>query len=169
MSKLEIHGWRAAVLALAIGIGVAGSATAQVKAAQVRDVDRAAAQPVDGHCSGFSSGDNLTKCSLYTVPAGKRLVVETFSFHVDSDSTQSVYRLLLGKDTPQYGNILFGPGVYAISPGTPVIISGSKVYVGLQPLRFYMEEGDSLVAEVDYTGGSNYVQNFGFSGYLVDK
>jgi len=80
--------------------GIAPAARDQVVPGQL--VDRAAAQPVNGACSGFSAAFNITKCALYTVPAGKRLVVESISFQAYSDSAQSVVRLLFGKDTPQY-------------------------------------------------------------------
>jgi hypothetical protein len=169
MSRYRFPGWRPALLTLALGMGVVTGASAQTKAALVRDVDRATAQPVNGACSGFSAAFNITKCLLYTVPAGKRLVVESISFQSYTDSAQSVVRLLFGKDSPQYANIAFGAGVYSGSPGTPAIASGTKYYSGFQPVRFYMEEGDGLAAEVDYTGGSNYQQSFSFSGHLVDK
>lgn len=169
MSHNRLPGLRRALLVLGVGMGLVASAGAQTKAALVRDVDRAAAQPVNGACSGFSAAFNITKCLLYTVPAGKRLVVESMSLQSYSDSTQSVVRLLFGKDSPQFANIAFGPGVYSASPGTPAIASGAKYYSGFQPVRFYMEEGDGLAAEVDYTGGSNFQQSFSFSGHLVDK
>jgi hypothetical protein len=60
----------AASIATAL-VGVPSSALAQVKPALMRDVDRPSAQPVTGSCFAFSAGFNLTKCVLYTVPAGK--------------------------------------------------------------------------------------------------
>ncbi len=67
-------------LALVMGLVAAAPAFAQ-RAALVRDIDRPAAQPVGVTCKMYFSAIQVT-CNLLTVPAGKRLVVESVTWHV---------------------------------------------------------------------------------------
>jgi hypothetical protein len=175
MMKHSCIGWKTAAFALAMGLGVAGNATAQVRPAFVRDVDRSTAQPVSGFCNAYAPWEypGLAKCELYTVPAGKRLVVETVSFRLVILTGQDVREVVFGKNNTQSPRLEFGPGSYAVSPGTPTAdnILFEKLYSGSQALRFYLEEGEGLAGQDVYTGASvmSYPQSFGFSGYLVDK
>jgi hypothetical protein len=157
-----------AVAGLILGVLLSSAAQAQ-KAALVRDVDRGTAQPVSAGCSGFSALTGITKCVLYTVPAGKRLVVELVSFEAAADSSNSVYKILFGKNNPPFGNILIGTNVFTLSPGVATVLSGTKLYFGAEALRFYLDESEQLAGQVDYTGGTNFQQQFSFSGFLVDK
>jgi hypothetical protein len=164
-------GWKTAAFALLMGLGVAGNATAQARPAVIRDVDRPTAQPVSGHCMADSPANHpgMAKCVLYTVPAGKRLVVETVSFGLVTAAAEDVSEVVFGKNHTEVVNILFAAGAYAVSPGTPFISTTTKRYSGSQQLRFYLEEDEGLAGQVYYTGGPSYMQDFGFSGYLVDK
>jgi len=156
-------------IAVVLAAGIAGHASAQARAALTRDIDRATAQPVNGSCLASGVNPGLTKCILYTVPSGKRLVVELVSFLLASDTNQSITQILVGKSDPNAVNILIGTGVYELAVPTPIAQSATSLYAGTQSLRFYMDEGDLLAGQMYYTGGSNYQQAFSFSGYLVDK
>ena len=157
-----------AIAALILGCVLPCAVQAQ-KPALVRDVDRGSAQPVSGGCSGFAALSGITKCVLYTVPAGKRLVVELVSFEAAADGSNSVYKILVGKNNPPFGNILIGTNVFTLSPGVATVISTTKLYFGSQTLRFYLDENEQLAGQVNFTGGTNFQQLFSFSGYLVDK
>jgi len=154
------------ILAAAAAISI--PASAQVKPALVRDVDRASAQPVRGNCQAFAQpGGSDAKCVLYAVPAGKRLFVESVSYKVFTGGT--INDLVFGEDSPMFSNIIFGPAVYEITLPAAVNYSSVKMVAGSQNISFYIEEGQSLAANFSYSGGPSYQQIFGFSGHLVDK
>jgi hypothetical protein len=132
----------------------------------VPTVDRSAAQPVTGYCQAAFS---QLGCTLYTVPAGKRLVVETVSYFLTVELQNQITRLSYGKrfDEP----MAIAPGLYPVNPvlqSTNATLN-SKRYAGSQSLRFHVDQGDTLDAQFGSDGGGNYVQQVGFGGYLVDR
>jgi hypothetical protein len=155
---------------------VAGMALGQYATAQTtrpiltRDVDRGAAQPVNGTCTAAYYVNNVGagKCVLFTVPAGKRLVVETVSYYVNVDPSLPLLNIVFGLNTPS-ANILPGsPNTYTVST-TPTNNGVSLYYSASQALHIYIDEAQSLAAAFQDSGGANYDQTFSFSGYLVDK
>lgn len=159
-------------LGLAMTFALLSSAQAQpTRAAMTRDIDRATSQPVNGVNTCTSIFNHYVKCKLYTVPAGKRLVVETVSYQVTFDATQFLYSLAFGTDdtSTQYLRIS-APNVFVVAPGPPTVFGGNKYYSASQSLRFYIDEGQVLAAGMEHgPSNTNYSHIFAFSGYLVDK
>jgi hypothetical protein len=116
-------------------------------------------------------------CSLYKVPAGKRLVVETVSFNLELDANAIWQRVMIGQCDTFQCDVGASPNFYALGlpvpnafPGNPS--SGSSMvheYSLSQPLRIYLDE--NLELEVIVKGlspGPDYSAII-FSGYLMDK
>jgi hypothetical protein len=142
---------------------------AQAKAALTRDVDRATAQPATGACSAFSNGIGTLKCALYTVPAGKRLVVETVSYRMTTASGTPIYFVNFGEDVG-FADLPFGtPNIFNVAPVFAYASGGDTTYTGTQALRMYVDENKVFAAGGSRGGSVNYEQRFSFSGYLVDK
>ena len=130
----------------------------------VPTVDRSSANPVSGYCQAALS---QLGCVLYTVPTGKRLVVETVSYFLTVSLQNQVSRLSYGRryDDP----LSVAPGLYAVNPTLQYSDTDIKRYAGSQALRFYVDQGETLNAQFGSTGGQNYLQEVSFSGYLVDR
>jgi hypothetical protein len=131
----------------------------------VPTVDRSAAQPVTGYCQAGIL--NPTRCTLYTVPSGKRLVVETVSYFMTMELNAQPQRLSFGKryDEP----LVIAPGLFPVTPVLLYTDATVRRYAGSQALRFYLDQGEALGAEFYGSGPNNYVQEAAFSGYLVDR
>jgi hypothetical protein len=127
-------------------------------------VDRSTADPVTGYCQ---AGLSQLGCTLFTVPTGKRLVVETVSYFLTISAQNQVTRLSFGKkwDDP----LSVAPGLFAVNPTLQYTEADFKRYAGSQALRFYIDQGQTLNAQFGSNGGQNYVQEVSFSGYLVDR
>ncbi len=159
----------AAAAAALFSLNLVTPAEAQVKAALTRDVDRPTAQPVTGACYAASDGLGNIKCSLYSVPAGKRLVVETVSYKMVTASSTSAYFINFGEDAG-FANLSFGyPNVFNVTPSFAYEQGGARVYTATQALQMYVDENKTLAAGGVRGGGANYLNTFSFSGYLVDK
>lgn len=158
----------AAIAALAL-VALVTPAHAQVKAALTRDVDRPSAQPVNGTCTTASDTVGAIKCALYSVPAGKRLVVETVSYKMATASGSAVYFVTYGQDAG-FASLPFGyPNILSVTPAFAYEQAGARIYTGAQALQMYIDENQSFAAGGSRGGTANYVQSFSFSGYLVDK
>ena len=148
---------------------VASSASAQPKPALTRDIDRPGGQPVHGYCVA-PSFSGAGKCTLLTVPPGKRLVVETVSYQLFVEAGKRIINIAIGDGTDfaSFPSLLISDNVYSL---TPVFSNdyGIYRYSTSQPLKFYLEEGRILVAYVATEGSAVYSQQFSFSGFLVDK
>jgi hypothetical protein len=161
--------WGFIICAAVAGLALGQPATAQTaKPILTRDVDRGTAQPVNGACSA-SFAAAVGTCILYTVPSGKRLVVETVSYNVSIPPGQSLGSILFGLNTALPYFQLGSPNLYAVSTN-PYFNGATNAYTASQPLRIYLDEGQAFVAGGSVNGGgNNYEQDFSFSGYLVDK
>ena len=134
----------------------------------VRDVDeRPAYQPFRTRFSvGFSIGESADLVSGYTVPAGKRLVVEDASARafLPPGQVAEVSLAVLVSGGVFYNRRL--PLIFARrTPG----ISQSDVLVGGDMVRLYLAAGESLGA----TGGRSSEEATGsidvqVTGYLID-
>lgn len=157
-----------ALAASALLLAASPDSSAQAKPALVRDVSTA--QPVNGSCNETAfNTPGFAKCVLYTVPVGKRLVVESVSYKITLDPTLQVTQLLFGFDNLCCTNILFGPQVRAVNP-MPAFSPTTRSYMGSENIRLYLEENGSFSAIAYFqTGGPAYSQYFNFTGYLVDK
>jgi hypothetical protein len=157
-----------AAIAAAAVLCAALPALAQVKPALTRDVSTAT--PVSGACNASEfDTPGYARCFLYTVPAGKRLVVEMVSYKLAREASLQVTQLLFGKAETYASNILFGAKVLAVAP-QPAFDPTLRAYSGSQAVRLYLEENETLGAIAYFqTGGPVYEQQYGFVGYLVDK
>ena len=139
-----------------------------------RDVDNPARQPIQAEAvAGSGTLTGPANFVLFTVPAGKRLVVEHFSSEVGIDQTASVNRYVLGiaPDPNQPGNSTFGHFLapsYHSPCGT--CGAGTELFVASQPIRMYVDAGNALVVNIAFSGsvGSNGFGFFRVTGYLVD-
>lgn len=129
----------------------------------VPTMDRSAAQPVTGYCqSALVPG----RCTLYTVPAGKRLVVETVAYFMTLDLNAQPKRLSFGRlyDEPRQ----ISPGLFPVAPVLLYTDASVRRYAGSQALRAQFDPGEPFGVEF-YGDGNNYLQEASFSGYLVDR
>ena len=112
---------------------------------------------------------------LFVVPAGKRLIVEHFSSETFVASGTAVVRIVLGVDPNPNPNvpsifIHFIAPTYSVPCGVQCAAPGQVIFVASQPVRMYVEAGQALIANVDFSAavGANTVFAAGFSGYLVN-
>jgi hypothetical protein len=127
----------------------------------VQDVDSPGRQPVtaDGSCSG--SGCTAT---VYTVPAGKRLIVEYASITANIPAGKVARWRLFTNTGGQQGNELNFP---LTQP--PVIFGIISQSTAGQQVRLYAEAGSEVRMNgttSDNALPSNYI--FSISGYIVD-
>jgi hypothetical protein len=119
--------------------------------------------PVRGYCqAGLTPGT----CTLFTVPAGQRLVVETVGYFMTVSSSNIINRLSFGKTYPE-AVIAIAPGVYPVAAAQASVDGSARRYSGSQALTFHLEPGEGLSAYFGSDGGSNFLQEVSFSGYLV--
>lgn len=157
-----------AAIAAAAVLCAALPALAQVKPALTRDISTAT--PVSGYCTASEfDTPGFARCFLHTVPVGKRLVVEMVSYSLAREASLQVTQLLFGKAETYSSNFLFGPRVLQVTP-QPVFNPTLRAYAGSQAVRLYLEENETLGAIAYFqAGGPVYEQQFGFTGFLVDK
>jgi len=138
------------------------------------DVDNPARRPIQASAAA-GSGELTGPANfvLFTVPAGKRLVVEHFSSQVGIASTASVNRYVLGiaPDPGQPGNSIFAhflAPTYHSPCGT--CGEGTELFIASQPIRMYVNAGHALVVNITFSGdvGSSGFGFFAVTGYLVD-
>lgn len=158
----------AAAAALLLLMAAAPFSYAQVKPALTRDISTAT--PVSGFCTASEfDTPGYARCFLYTVPAGKRLVVEMVSYSLAREASLQVTQLLFGKAETYASNFLFNQKVLQVTP-QPAFNPTIRAYAGSQAVRLYLEETETLGAIAYFqTGGPVYEQQYGFVGYLVDK
>jgi hypothetical protein len=127
----------------------------------VNQADNPAFQPVQVDKTRQSS-DNPLDLSLYTVPAGKRLVVEWVSGTWVGDSSVHAY-FLLRQGTG------FEP-LLAVLGGEPQPFAGSTRWFASGPLHAYVDAGKTVLMQVSLDGTSAALPNgsASLSGYLVD-
>ena len=140
-----------------------------------RDVDNPVRQPVQASRAvgtGFLTGP--ANFVLFTVPAGKHLIVEHFSSQVGIASETSVnrYVLSIAPDPNQPGNTTFGhflAPTYHLPCGY-TCQGDTELFIASQPIRMYVDAGHALVVNISFTGAVG-PYGFGFfavTGYLVD-
>jgi hypothetical protein len=119
--------------------------------------------PVRGYCQAALTPGT---CSLFTVPAGQRLVVETVGYFLTVGPTNTINRLAFGKTYPE-PVIAIAPGVYPVAVAVASATDSSRRYAGSQAVTFHLEPGEGLSAYFGSDGGQNFLQEVSFSGYLV--
>jgi hypothetical protein len=127
----------------------------------VRDVDNPARQPVQAHafCVAGPSGCQET---IYTVPAGKRLVIEQLSFADESGTEGAVAAWSI--DTMVGGGLQ-----HHRFPVTAPTVTINNVHIGqaVHLVRLYADAGTSVTgAAAQNPPGGNFT--FVMSGHLVN-
>lgn len=134
---------------------------------QIRDVDSPGNQPAMGGDQCIASGSRCNFDSLYTVPAGKRLVVEYASASGLLPAGQHFTCFFFPHQGTNFGQI-------ALSlPSSPASTSSGTVVaeaVTAQSMRFYADPSTTLDAGCsrDSDAGGGAVFDLHFSGYLVN-
>jgi hypothetical protein len=124
-----------------------------------------------GSFTGPAVGFNFL---IYTVPAGKRLVVEHFSSELGVPTGTSVNRYSLGiapnPSTP--GGVRFShflPPSYSSPCGA--CVAGQTEVIASQAVRMYVEAGEGLVVNVTFStavADPNTFSFFAVTGHLID-
>ncbi|HWC98429.1 MAG TPA: hypothetical protein VG456_16835 [Candidatus Sulfopaludibacter sp.] len=170
MFKLKIASAAFALLALSQLASAQGNGNGNGNNTAPAPVTQSVTQPVQINMSATASG-GYTNIVMYTVPAGKRLVVEHFSSEAAIASTATIQRYALATTTNPQGSSNF---VHFVSPGTVLVCSacytGQSETIASQPIRMYVEPGQYLVANASYNGavGPNAFIAFAISGYLIN-
>jgi len=136
-----------------------------------RDVDNPARQPIQVFASQ-SIVSSVASAVVFTVPPGKRLVVEHFSSEVGvpTGTVVNAYGLAV-TDPAQPGFASFEHFVPpAFHSPCANCVAGSDLWVTSQPIRLYVDAGKTLRIAVSVNGatGNSAFVFFSASGYLVD-
>ncbi|HEY7390693.1 MAG TPA: hypothetical protein VH640_19405 [Bryobacteraceae bacterium] len=128
-------------------------------------------QPVQVTQGGIVSGP--ANFVLYTVPKGKRLIVEHFSSEAGMQTGTTVNRYILGvaNDPNNPGTVSFNHFIApSFSSPCGTCVAGQVEVVASQPIRMYVEAGQALVVAVTFSGpvGANAFVFLSASGYLVN-
>jgi hypothetical protein len=140
--------------------------TPNVSVVNIPSVKIEAGDPVSGTCSD-TVGSKL--CVLYTVPAGKRLVVQQISYHVVADPSAPAFLIIFGRLHSNTIFLCFGCDTMAFSPLFSAALSTTYRYADTRLVRYYVDEGDSFIGQLGFNGANNFAQTISFSGSLVDK
>ena len=179
-TPLPVTGSVSGTIGLAPGtaVGLAPGTSVQIdntvgNPVRVRNVNDAI-QPVQvtQTCTTTAIGCGGT---IYTVPAGKRLVVEYASMSVCSLPGQSaqlsISTTIGGAAVEHFVSIAppaAGPGSNSIGCN-PLVSTGSSLTAVGQPVRLYADAGTLVGANADRTSNTgNATFTFSISGYLVD-
>jgi hypothetical protein len=132
-----------------------------------RDVDNPALQPfqnsqVISTPAGLLGGDGT-----FTVPAGKRLVIEFLSFQGSWPAGQATTRLFIGVCNSGGGQCQTEFFLPAISQGPD--FGGNSLFAASSPMRLYADPGTDVTVSVrrNATAGTGLAV-VAISGYLVD-
>lgn len=143
-------------------VNVANTAASPVL---VRSVDSGSAEPVEASVAFPSGrGTSVIAGSLYTVPAGKRLVVEHVSAVCSVRTGTRLEYASIG--TLPAGN--GGPALYLIPVLTGPSSLGGDSFVISQAVKFYVSAGEQLYVAAYETTVTDGVGTFSFTGYLVN-
>jgi hypothetical protein len=148
-----------------VKIDGAGSGPLQTKAA-----DNPAFQPISASCEIIDSLNGFG-CDLYTVPAGKELVVTTVSvnglFPGSSDTLAHVFiaRKINGDTTPAF----FIPVSFHGAASCAGCISTDVYFSGGTATQFYADPGTTMVGVGGLQSGNENIEaGFDIEGYLVN-
>ena len=163
MSRFKYYLWAAAGLLLLVGtLSVIGPkrALAVLGYTPVRDVDNPGRHPFQIRMFPIGNGNASTN---FTVPAGKRLVIEDISVFVSiaPGSTPEVTVLTSVGGAEAFH---FVPAAFA-----GALFSGDDSYDGHALARFYADPGSTVRADVHSNPGAASIQaDMSVSGYLID-
>jgi hypothetical protein len=121
----------------------------------VKDLNSPAQQPIQFTLSPYSGVSNEAQAS-YTVPAGKRLVIEYYSAQLTQYPSGGYAYMYL--DNTAGGNASSWKVIPPASTTVPVN----------QQTRMYADSGTAVVADVTQSSGTSCGGNLIVSGYLVN-
>ena len=129
----------------------------------VRDVDNPARQPVQARANCSVTIETGCLPTIYTVPAGKRLVIEYASMDANvpaGELAQLAIATRTGGETVEHA--------FPLTPPSVAFSAGRAANVG-QQVRLYADPGTSVVVTGSRSGfGSPASFIFTISGHLVD-
>jgi hypothetical protein len=146
-------------------VAIAGTPTVQLTG----DPAAGAAIQAQSTCPSPCSPTPFADVTLFTVPAGKRLVIEHISGFVQLPSgAQAIYSIKTAVDASYLGGVQFSEAHLDHLLG-PVTQAGSVFSVS-NSLRLYADAGTAVVfhVAVETAGGSVTYVLASLSGYLVD-
>lgn len=152
-------------------VGLSGTPTVQVGNASsspvlVRDVDNPARQPFQRELDPLVAVGQFTASDLFTVPAGKRLVIE---FATASITTAPGTKMWVRIQTRVNGST----NEHSLLPELqgPFAASGSDFLLAAQSMKIYADPNTQVVAVVNVLGGTanaNTGAAVVMSGHLID-
>jgi hypothetical protein len=156
---------------LATSLALAGTAAAGPAGRHDHDLERAAVTRVQGQntCPQPCSATPYADVVLFTVPAGKRLVIEHVSGFVTLPAgTQALYSLKTATAGTYLVNVPY-PGVALDHLLGPVTQAGTAFSTS-NALRLYADAGTDVVFHVFVVAGTGAIDYVlaSFSGYLID-
>jgi len=129
----------------------------------VRDVDNGR-QPFHETKSLFLSGSTGQAITIFTVPAGKRFIVETVSARTELAPLDAVNRVEL---ITELGNKPVFHGILVSKQGLD--LNGQNVFVGTHSIRAYADPGTDVQLEFSHSNVSDdAVATMTISGYFID-
>jgi hypothetical protein len=160
-NKLMSLGGALALLAI-LGHYFAKPLMAQVRAALVQNVDEPARNPFLIRLSGSSPGGNFIDVPPFTVPAGKRYVVEHYSAFCSVGSGGFLQAIQVSTDLPTSTPGIFNSG-QAYAAG---LFYAPAAWVASGDARMYAEQNSPI--ELEASGGSLASCIFTVFGYSVN-
>ena len=120
-------------------------------------------QPFAKEVAGSFTANGVSASAMFTVPAGKRLVIETVSLLIFLPSGQNF-------DSVSIATSVGGQVVnYSLFPGPIPQSGGASLYGITQPLKIYADAGTQVVATgLRAIASGDGTLNLVVSGYLVD-
>lgn len=112
----------------------------------------------------LDTGDHNGNCDIYTVPAGKRLIIEYVNFHVGggADDVARIFHVTIRKDGPASGDFYVLPLPGLLNP------AGTRYEIS-QPITMYADAGETVFGVLANPTVFNQME-FGcrIAGRLVD-
>ena len=125
-------------------------------------------EPVEGQCIAAPAGGATATCNMFTVPAGKRLVVELISYVSNSSPTD-------GKPV----DIIFGnsatldfegsSGRYFLPPVFNGALGNLERFADTRQARVYLDQNQALGVRIHFDQNNHVGSYFMFSGFLVNR
>ena len=137
---------------LLLGLLWVAAAGAQPYAQSVKETDRAERTSVSGQCSANLVAATTASCAAYTVPAGKRLVLQQVSLFCEF-TTQSTAGLVSAElrtqltGQPEMATPLLHESLVLLS--APL-----KTYSADDPVRLYADAGTAVTVHFQRTEGA---------------
>jgi hypothetical protein len=129
----------------------------------VRDVDNGR-QPFQETTTISLVGDSGHSTTIFTVPAGKRFIIETVSAHAELAPVDTPHRIEV---ITQLGNKTVFHRILVSRQGMD--LNGQNVFVGTHYIRAYADPGTDVEFEFSHSNAANNASaSITISGYFID-